>query len=107
MAGSCEAQQESDKYRGGSLQPTVGLRLGVPNEGDGEEPGGGEGLCSPMEGAMVSTSQTPQSSRGLDHQPKNSHGMTHGAGHICDRRWSCEHQWEERALGLRIFNDPV
>jgi hypothetical protein len=27
-----------------------------------------------------------QSSRGLGHQPKNTHGATHGAGHICGRR---------------------
>jgi hypothetical protein len=29
----------------------------------------------------------PRSSRGLDHQPKNTHRATHGAGHICGRRW--------------------
>jgi hypothetical protein len=42
-----------------------------------------------MEVATVSIGQTPGSSQELDHQPKNTHGTTHGTGHICGRRWSC------------------
>jgi hypothetical protein len=42
-----------------------------------------------MEGATVSTGQIPRSSQELDHQPKNTHEATHGAGHICARRWPC------------------
>ena len=42
----------------------------------------------------------PGSSWGLDHQPKNTHGVTHGAGLV-------GHQWEERPLGLRVFDAPV
>jgi hypothetical protein len=40
-----------------------------------------------MEGAIVSRGQTPRRSRGLDYQPKNTHGVIHGPGHICVRRW--------------------
>jgi hypothetical protein len=47
----------------------------------------------------VSISQIPWSSQGLDHQPKNTHGLTHGAGHICGRRWPCWTSVGEKALG--------
>ena len=47
------------------------------------------GVCSPMEGATRSTGQTPWSSWGLDHQPKNTHGGTHGSSHICSRGLHC------------------
>ena len=64
--------------------------LGVPDGGVGEGTEGAEGVCSPMEGATVSTGQTPQSSQGLDYQPKSTHGGTHGAGRlICGRGWLC------------------
>jgi hypothetical protein len=68
---------------------TIGLSLVVPGEGDGEGTEGAEGVYSPIEGATVSTGKTPRSSRGRDHQPKNTHGVTDGTGHICDRRWPC------------------
>ena len=66
------------------------------------------GVCSPMEGATVSTGQNPQSSQGLDHQqPKSTHGGTHGSNCTCGRGWPCWHQREERPLGLRVFDAPV
>jgi hypothetical protein len=37
----------------------------------------------------VSTGQTSQSSRGLDHQPKSTRGGTHGSSLICGRGWPC------------------
>ena len=43
----------------------------------------------------------------MDHQPKNTHEGTHGAGRICGKGSLVEHQWEERPLGLRVFYDPV
>ena len=78
-----------DKYRGRCLQPTIVLSLEVPEGGFGEEPEGAEGGCSPLERATLSTGQTSRISQGLDHQPKNTHVLTHGAGHICGRRWPC------------------
>ena len=50
---------------------------------------GAEGVCIPMGVATVSTSQIPQSSQGLDHQPKSTHGGIHGSCYICGRGWPC------------------
>jgi hypothetical protein len=47
----------------------------------------------------VSTGQTTQRSRGLDHQPQNTHSVTHSAGHICGRRWPCCTLIGSEALG--------
>jgi hypothetical protein len=98
MAVSQEALPEPDKYRGSS-QPIIGLSLGVLDEGIGEGTKGAEGACSPMEGATESTGQTPQSSWGLDHQAKNAHGVTNGAGHIPGRGWPCWTSMGREALG--------
>lgn len=89
MAVSWEALPEPDKYGGGSSKTITGLSSGVPDGGVGEGTEGAEEVCSPMEGATVSTGQTPQSSQGLNHQLKNTHGATHGTGHLCGRRWPC------------------
>ena len=48
-----------------SLKIIVHLDGGV-----GEETEGAEGVCSPMEGATVSTGQIILSSPGQDHQPR-------------------------------------
>jgi hypothetical protein len=63
--------------------------LGVPDGRVGEGTEGAEGVYSPTEGATLSTGQTPLRSRELDHQPKSTHGGTHGSGHICGRGWPC------------------
>jgi hypothetical protein len=99
MTVSWEALPEPDKYRGGSSQPTIRLSSGVPNGGVGEGTEEDEGVYSPMEGATVSIGQTSRSSRGPVHQPKNTHGVTHGAGHICGRGWSCRTSVGGEALG--------
>ena len=52
----------------------------VPDRGVGEGTEEAEGVCSPMEGATVSTGQISWSSWGLNHQSKNIHGGTRGAG---------------------------
>ena len=70
-----------------------------PFENGPSQTEGAEGVCSPMEGATVSTGQIPWSSQGLDHQPKNTHGVTHGAGYICGRGWPCWTSVGEEALG--------
>jgi hypothetical protein len=49
------------------------------------------------------TGQIPWSSQELDHQPKNTHGVTHDAGHICGRGWLCWTSVGGEALGLRMF----
>jgi hypothetical protein len=37
-----------------------------------------EGICNPIEKIIMSTILTPQSSQGLNHQPKSTQGVTHG-----------------------------
>jgi hypothetical protein len=46
-------------------------------------------VCSPMERATVLIGRMLWTSQGLNQQPKNTHGATHGGGHICGRRWPC------------------
>jgi hypothetical protein len=48
-----------------------------------------KGFSSPVGRAKVSTSQASLELPGLDHQPKDIHGETHGSGLICDRQWPC------------------
>jgi hypothetical protein len=85
MAVSLEVLPEPDKCRCLSSQPTIGLSSAITDEGDREGTEGVEGVYSPMKRATVSTGQMPWSSQGLNHQPKNTNGATHGAGHICSR----------------------
>ena len=40
----------------------------------------------------------PQSSQGLNHQPKSTHGGTHGSSCICSRGWPCWTSKGEEAL---------
>jgi hypothetical protein len=46
---------------------------------------GAEGICNPIGRTTISTNQTPQSSQGLNHQPKSTHGETHGSIWMCSR----------------------
>jgi hypothetical protein len=40
-----------------------------------------------------------QSSQGLNHQPKSTHGGPHGSSHICNRGWPCWASVGGEALG--------
>ena len=60
-----------------------------------------------MEGAIVSTGQICWSSQGLDHQPKNTHGVTLALATYVAEDGLVGHLWEERPLGLRVFDVPV
>ena len=48
---------------------------------------------------IILTNQTPQSSQGLNHQTKSTHGATHGSSHICSRGWFCQTSVGGEALG--------
>ena len=61
---------------------------------------GAEGVCSPI-GRTISTNQTPQNSQGLNHQPKSTHGGTHGSSCISSRGWPSQLSMGGEAL------DPV
>jgi hypothetical protein len=56
-------------------------------------------VCSPIGGTKIGTKQYPQSSQGLNHQPKSKHGGTHGSSHICSRGWPYLSSMGEEALG--------
>jgi len=59
------------------------------NGGVRERTEGAEGVCNPIGKTIISTNQTTQSSQGLNHQPKSTHGGTHGSSCICSRGWHC------------------
>ena len=56
----------------------------VLNEGARESTQVAEGVCSPIGGATIWTNQ---SSLGLNHQSKKTHGETHGLSCISSRGW--------------------
>jgi hypothetical protein len=58
----------------------------VPNEGARERTQGTEEVCS-LIGGTIRTNQYLQSFLGLKHQPKNTHGGTHGSSYISIREW--------------------
>ena len=69
------------------------------NWGVRERAGGAERVCNPIGKTTVSTYQTPQSSQGLNHQPKNTNGGTHGSSCPCSRGWPYLASMREKALG--------
>ena len=88
------------------MQPAIGLSSGVPDGEDGEGTEGAEGVCSPMEGATVSTGQTPRAPGDLTTN-QSTHGTTHRTAAYVAEDGLVGHQWEERPLGVRVFNVPV
>jgi hypothetical protein len=60
---------------------------GDPNGGVRERTEGVEGVCNPIGRTIISTIQTSQSSQGLNHQAKSTHGGTCGSSRICNRGW--------------------
>lgn len=81
-------------------------KSGVPYGGVGEGTEGAKGVSSLMGEATVSTGQTMAPFlifQGLDHQPKSTHGGTHGSGHICGRGWPCWTSVGGAALGPEDF----
>jgi hypothetical protein len=72
----------------------------VPNEGARERTQGAEGVCSPIGRTTISTNQYPApSSLGLNHQPKKTHGGTHGSRCICSRGWPSRSSMGGEAIG--------
>jgi hypothetical protein len=61
----------------------------VPNGGVRERTEGAEGVYNPIGRTTISANQTPQSSQGLNHQPKITHGDSYGSSCICSRGWPC------------------
>ena len=72
----------------------------VPNEGVRESTQGVEGVFSPIGGKIILTIQYPQSSLGLNHQSKKTHGGTHISSCICSREWPIHSSMGGEFLGL-------
>jgi hypothetical protein len=64
---------------------------------------GAEGVCNPIRRTTMWTNQYLQSSLGLNHQPKSTHGGIHGSSCICSRGWLCGTSREKRPLVLWMF----
>ena len=67
----------------------------VPKEGVRERTEGAEGVCNTIERTTISTNHSPQSSQGLSHQPKSTHGVK-----LVAEDGLVRYQWEERLLVL-------
>ena len=88
-----------DKFRGGCLQPTIGLNTGSLMEKLEKGLKELKGFAAPYVEQQYETSRTPQSSQELSHQPKSTHGRTHGSNLICGRGWPCQTSMGGDALG--------
>jgi hypothetical protein len=71
----------------------------VPSGEVRERTEGAEEVCNPIGRTTISTNQYPQSSQGLNYQPKSTHGGTHGSSCICSRGWLCQTSMGGEAFG--------
>jgi hypothetical protein len=59
-----------------------------PNSGVRGRTEGAEGVCNLISRTTISTNQTPMRSHGLYHQPKYTHGQSHGSSSIYSRGYT-------------------
>jgi hypothetical protein len=93
-----------DIYRLGRSEPNIRLRTGSPMEELEKGLKELRGLQPHRENHINQPGPLPphpQSSQGLSHQPKSTHGGTHDSSHICSRGWPCWPSMRGEAL------DPV
>jgi len=76
--------------------------MGVPVGGVRERIEGAEGVCNPIR----TTIPTNQSSQGLNHYPKTTHGRPMAPEAYVAEDVLVEHQWEEKPLVLPRL-DPL
>jgi hypothetical protein len=88
-------------YRGECSQPTIEL---IPNEGVRERTEGAEGVCNTIGRTTISINQ---SSQGLKHQSRSTHGGTHGSSHICSRGWPYRASTGKEAFGPVMVGCPI
>jgi hypothetical protein len=74
-------------------------KVPLPHGGARERTEGAEEVFNSIGGTKVSINQTLQSSQGLNHQPKSTHGGTHGSSCICSKGWLCWTSVGGEALG--------
>jgi hypothetical protein len=95
IAVSCEDWQIQKRM----LVANHWTEQGVPNGAVWERTERAEEVCNPIGRTMISTNKTPQSSQGLNHQAKSTHGWNRGSSYICSRDGFVGHQWGGEALG--------
>jgi hypothetical protein len=71
----------------------------IPTGGVRERTEGAEWVCNPRGRTTISTNQNSQSSEGLSHQPKSTHGGTHGYSCVFNRGWPCQTSVGGEAFG--------
>jgi hypothetical protein len=80
-----------------------------PTGGVIERTEGAEGVCSPIGGTTIWTNQYPQSSQGVNHQPRKIHGDTEEpmvpAAYVAEDGL-LGHQWEKKPLLLWKIDAP-
>jgi hypothetical protein len=59
-----------------------------------------QGVCNLIWGTTLWTNHSSQSSQGINHQPKNTHGGTHGSSYIHNKRWPSQSSMWGEILGL-------
>ena len=89
------------------MQPTIGLSVGFPNGGVEEVTAGTVGVCSPMEGATVSTGKTPRAPENWTTNQRVHMALPMVLATYVAKDGLVGHKWEERPSGLRVFNAPV
>ena len=82
------------------LTPIHWIEHRVLNEISRESTQGAEGACSPIGGTTIWANQYPQSSLGLNYQPKKTHGWTHSSSFIYSRECPSRSSMEWEAFGL-------
>jgi hypothetical protein len=68
---------------------------------------GAEGLCIPIGRTTIPTNQTPQSSQGLNHQPKSTQGVPMAPAGYVTEEYLIWHHWEGSPLVLWSFDTPA
>ena len=87
------------------LQPTIGLSTGSLMEALEKGLKELKRFAASWREQQCQQARFRRSSRGLDHQPKSTHGRTYGSAAYEDGLVVL--QWEEQPLGLRVFDAPV
>jgi hypothetical protein len=75
---------------------------GDPNGGARERTEGVQGACNPIGRTTISTNHIPQSSQGLNHQPKT----IHPAAYVAEDGWPCLSSMGGGSLGTMKAQFP-
>jgi hypothetical protein len=94
-----EALPVPGKYRSGCSQSSIGWSTWSSMKEVEKVPKELKGSCSHIGGTSIWTNQYPQSSLGLNHQSKKTHGGICGSPYICNKGWPSQSSMGGEALG--------